>query len=138
VDCDEDFATVCAAARRAGVQNPICRAASGDECLRMLRSATQQAQWTFPAFVLLDLNTSQGDHRDVLRKIKQNERLRAMPLVVLSTSGNPRDLTCCYDSGANAYHVKPVMRTAHLQVLEKIFGYWLGGAALPTLPIQAP
>jgi CheY-like chemotaxis protein len=133
-DCDEDFETVLDAARRAGVPNPICRAASGDECLRLLRGATQEPQWAFPAFVLLDLNSPQGDGRDVLRKIKQDERLRAILLVVLSTSANPRDLAFCYANGANAYHIKPVIHTAHLQILEKIFGYWLSGTELPTLP----
>lgn len=135
-DSDEDFATVIDAARRAGIPNPIRRAISGDECVRLLRESVLQPrmQNAVPALVLLDLNTPQGDGRDALREIKQDDALRAVPLVVLSTSSNPRDLAFCYASGANAYHIKPVVHTAHLQVLEKIFDYWLSGTELPLLP----
>jgi CheY-like chemotaxis protein len=130
-DSDEDFATVLDAAKRAGVTNEIRRAVSGDECLQLLR-APAQSQNEVPTLILLDLNTSRDDGRDALREIKQDERLRALPLVVLSTSANPRDLTFCYASGVNAYHVKPVNHLLHLQVLEQIFGYWLTSVVFPT------
>ena len=130
-DSDEDFATVLDAAKRRGVPNEILRAASGDECLQLLR-APARTQNEVPALILLDLNTPRDDGRDALREIKQDERLRALPLVVLSTSANPRDLAFCYASGANAYHVKPVNHLLHLQVLEQIFGYWLTSVVLPT------
>ena len=130
-DSNEDFATVLDAAKRAGVTNEIRRAASGEECLQVLRASTDNKN-TVPALILLDLNTPRDDGRDALREIKQDERLHALPLVVLSTSANPRDLAFCYASGANAYHVKPVNHLLHLQVLEQIFGYWLTSVVLPT------
>ena len=130
-DSDEDFATVLDAAKRAGVTNEIRRAASGEECLQLLRASAHN-QNAVPALILLDLNTPRDDGRDALREIKQDERLRALPLVVLSTSANPRDLAFCYASGANAYHVKPVNHLLHLQVLEQIFGYWLTSVVFPT------
>lgn len=129
-DSDEDFATVLDAARHAGVTHEVRRANSGDECLRILRNASSPAA-SQPAMVLLDLNTPQGDGRDALREIRLHEHLCAMPLVVLSTSSNPRDLEFCLASGANAYHVKPVVHAEHLQVLETIFAYWLTQAVLP-------
>jgi len=130
-DSDEDFATVLDAVKRASVTNEIRRAASGEECLQVLRASTDNKN-TVPALILLDLNTPRDDGRDALREIKQDERLRALPLVVLSTSANPRDLAFCYASGANAYHVKPVNHLLHLQVLEQIFVYWLTSVVLPT------
>lgn len=130
-DSDEDFATVLDAAKRGGVTHEIRRAVSGDECLRLLRTPAQ-TQNEVPALILLDLNTPRDDGRDALREIKQDERLRALPLVVLSTSANPRDLAFCYASGANAYHVKPVNHLLHLQVLEQIFSYWLNSVVFPT------
>jgi len=113
------------------VTNEICRATSGEECLQLLRASAHNPK-TLPVLVLLDLNTPRDDGRDVLREIKLDERLRALPLVVLSTSANPRDLAFCYASGANAYHVKPVNHLLHLQVLEQIFGYWLTSVVFPT------
>ncbi len=126
-DSDEDFQTVLDAARRAGLHNPIVRASSGGECLRLLRGATRSRA----LLVLLDLNTHGDDGREALREIRADDRLKALPLVVLSASANPRDLQVCYEQGANAYHVKPVDHAVHLQVLQSIFAYWLGSAVLP-------
>ena len=91
-DSDEDFATVLDAARCAGVPNEIRRATSGDECLQQLRLSALKHD-ALPALVLLDLNTPKCDGRDALREIKQDDRLRALPLVVLTTSANPRRVT---------------------------------------------
>lgn len=129
-DFDEDFETVLEAARRAGVKNEIRRANSGDECLKLLRESAQHKNLS-PALVLLDMNTPKGDGREVLHDIKQDALLRALPVVVLSTSDNSLDLDFCYTHGANAYHVKPLRYTDHLQVLEQIFGYWLTSVVLP-------
>ena len=105
-DSDEDFATVLDAARRLVLPNEIRRAKSGDEGLQLLRES--------------------------LLAIHKDDELRALPLVVLSTSANPRDLSFCYACGANAYHVKPVRHGAHLLVLEQLLDYWLRQAVLPT------
>lgn len=130
---DADFATVLDAARRAGVSAEIRRARSGAEGLRLLREA-RQARGGMPELVLLDLNTPKDDGREALREMQRDERLRALPLVVLSDSAQPRDLAFCYACGANAFHVKPVQHGEHLRMLEKIFGYWLNQAVLPNPP----
>ncbi len=129
-DSDEDFDTVLEAARAASLRHEVRRATSGDECLRLLGDS-ERAGRANPSLVLLDLNTPRGDGRDALRSIRQNERLRTLPLVVLSTSSNPRDLEFCYATGANAYHTKPVSYPEHLKTLQEIFSYWLTSVALP-------
>ena len=129
-DSDEDFATVLDAVRRLGVPNEMRRASSGDEGLRLLRECVH-APGGLPELVLLDLNTPKGDGRDVLLAIRKDDKLRALPLVVLSTSANPRDVALCYASGANAYHVKPVQHAAHLKVPEQLFDYWLRQVTQP-------
>lgn len=126
-DSEEDFQTVLDAATLAGLTHPIVRASSGGECLRLLRGAPRGRA----LLVLLDLNTHGDDGRDALREIRADDSLKAMPLVVLSASANPRDLQFCYAQGANAYHVKPVDHALHLQVLRSIFDYWLGSVVLP-------
>ena len=130
-DSDEDFDTVVTAARRAGVNHEIRRAATGDDCLRLLRGTADQPR-VHPALVLLDLNTPHGDGRNALEQMHADALLRAIPLVVLSTSANPRDVDFCYAFGANAYHVKPVSHGEHLLVLQTLFAYWLVNAVLPT------
>ena len=130
-DSDEDFDTVLRAATLAGVQHDIRRASTGDECLQLLRGLASQSR-AQAALVLLDLNTPQGDGRDALALIHEDALLSAIPLVVLSTSANPRDVDFCYAHGANAYHVKPVSHGEHLMVLQTLFTYWLGTVVLPT------
>lgn len=126
-DSEEDFQTVLDAARRAGLTHPIVRASSGGDCVRLLRGTPRGRA----LLVLLDLNTHGDDGREALREIRGDDSLKALPLVVLSASANPRDLQFCYAQGANAYHVKPVDHARHLQVLQSIFTYWLGSVVLP-------
>ncbi|MDP3515602.1 MAG: response regulator [Pseudohongiella sp.] len=130
-DSDEDFDTVLTAARLAGIQHKIRRALTGDDCLRVLRGTAGRAKAQV-ALVLLDLNTPHGDGRYALEKIHADPQLNAIPMVVLSTSANPRDVDFCYAHGANAYHVKPVSHSEHLLVLQTLFTYWLGSVVLPT------
>ena len=136
-DMEEDYQTIQDAAKHCGLPNSIRRAKSGDACLHQLRELADSHQ-ALPAMVLLDLNTPQGDGREALIQIKQDARLRAIPLVVLSGSANPRDLDFCYANGVNAYHVKPVNHTLHLRVLQQIFGYWLGSVVSPFEPVHLP
>ena len=130
-DSDEDFETVMTAARMAGIGYEVRRAVSGDDCLRLLRGTPERPPIQ-AALVLLDLNTPHGDGRYALEQMYADERLRAIPVVVVSTSSNPRDVDCCYTFGANAYHVKPISHAEHLEVLRSVFAYWLGSVVLPT------
>ena len=130
-DSDEDFETVMTAARMAGIGHEVRRAVSGDDCLLLLRGTPERPPLQ-AALVLLDLNTPHGDGRYALEQMYAVARLRAIPVVVVSTSSNPRDVDFCYTFGANAYHVKPVSHAEHLEVLRSVFAYWLGSVVLPT------
>lgn len=130
-DCDGDYETVLDAARHCGLAHEFCRVTSGDQCLVQLMVSKDKPQ-DLPALIVLDLNTPKDDGRHALMTIKRNTRLRGIPLVVLSTSSNPRDLAFCYDHGANAYHVKPVNHATHMQVVKDLLAYWLTKASLPT------
>lgn len=125
-DSDEDFDTVREASQAAGLTNQIYRAPTGEVCLSLLRAGTFR-----PSVVLLDLNTPGLDGRDTLNEIKRDPALRELPVIVVTTSANPRDVESCYRAGANAYHVKPVRYADHLQVLISLFRYWLGCVVLP-------
>ena len=129
-DSEEDFDTILDAAKLANLTNEIQRVTSGEECLVHLQDM-DRSSLTLPILLLLDLNTPKGDGRDALRGIECNDRLRAIPLVVLSASANSRDIRFCYEHGANAYHLKPVNYPAHLLILQSIFSYWLTCAVLP-------
>lgn len=120
-DSDDDFDTVCEALRLSGLPAELHRVSNGDECLALLR----RGSLAWPAFVLMDLNTSSTDGRETLRQIKADPLLKAIPVVVVTTSAHPRDVDDCYQCGANAYHVKPVSYPEHLQLLTGLLDYWL-------------
>ena len=65
--------------------------------------------------------------------MKADPTLKAIPVVVFSTSSNPKDVGFCYAAGANAYHVKPVRYPDHLQLVTDLVGYWFGRIVLPVL-----
>jgi len=128
-DCDEDFDTLQDAARLAKLPHSIVRTVSAEACLRLLRDKKLKCEG-LPTLLLMDLNTSVDDGREMLINIRQDGALKTLPIIVLSTSSNPVDLKYCYANGANAYHVKPVNYTEHLQVLQQIFTYWLDSVTL--------
>lgn len=131
-DSDEDFDTVVQALLQSGMVAEVRRAKSGGECLDLLRGAAALR----PAVVLMDLNTPGTDGREALAAIKSDPGLKAYPVVVFSTSTDPRDLDACYAAGANAFHVKPVRYPDHLQVVTDVLTYWLAKVMLPVADRQ--
>jgi len=127
-DSDEDFDTMQEAVRRARISVEVFRATTGGDGLAVLRAQAK----TRPTLVLMDLNTAGTDGREALAAIKVDPALKSIPVVVLSTSANPKDIDFCYAAGASAYHVKPVRHPDHLTVLVDLLTYWLRRVVLPT------
>lgn len=128
-DSDEDFDTIKEAVRHAKLAIELKRVTTGDACLELLRVSKSRA--LRPDIVLLDLNTPGLDGRDTLCEIRADARLAPLPLVVLSSSANPRDIDACYRAGANTYHVKPTRYADCRDLVVKILEYWLVHAVLP-------
>ena len=126
-DSDEDFETVVEAVARSGVAVEVRRATTGEAGLAVLRELAPDC----PVVVLMDLNTPGTDGREALAVLKTDPALKSIPVVVFSTSSNPKDVGFCYAAGANAYHVKPVRDPDHLQLVIDLVGYWFGRVALP-------
>ena len=126
-DSDEDFETVVEAVKRSGVTAEVRRATTGEAGLALLRELAPAC----PVIVLMDLNTPGTDGREALAILKSDPALKSVPVVVFSTSANPKDVGFCYAAGANAYHVKPVRYPDHLQLVIDLVNYWCGRVALP-------
>jgi CheY-like chemotaxis protein len=84
-----------------------------------------------PDLILLDLNMPRKDGREALREIKENPRLRHIPVVVLTTSSSDGDVFRSYDIGANSYITKPVTFDSLVEVLDTLGKYWLSVVRLP-------
>lgn len=79
---------------------------------------------TDPILVLLDLKMPRVDGLEVLRVIKQEPQLRAIPVVMLTSSSEEQDLVRSYRLGVNAYIVKPVAMTAFIEVVKQLGIFW--------------
>ena len=128
-DSDEDFETIREAALQAGVPNPLTRFTSGDLFLRQL--ALPESRQNHPALVLMDLNLPGTDGRQTLAELRRDTFMRQVPVLVLTTSRNERDVIFCYQTGANVYHVKPVSYLEHLELVSTMLLYWLNRVTLP-------
>jgi CheY-like chemotaxis protein len=78
-----------------------------------------------PALILLDLKIPKVDGLQVLKEIRSHERTRRLPVVVLTTSSEERDISESYNLGANSYIRKPVDFTRFVEAVEHLGLYWL-------------
>jgi CheY-like chemotaxis protein len=133
-DSPEDFETTLRAFRRAGLQNPMHHCATGDEALDFLHRRGRYAApgaAPRPGIILLDLNLPGTDGREVLAEIKREHALSRIPVVVLTTSADTRDVEACYRAGANSYVQKPVNLDAFMHAIQMLHDYWFEIVILP-------
>lgn len=125
-DNEADVELTLRAFRRRKLSNPVAVARDGEEALDYVHGRGAFAgQAPLPGIVLLDLRLPKMDGIDVLREMKAHPRYRAVPVVVLTTSEEDRDITTSYELGAASYIVKPVEFDKFLAVVERIDLYWL-------------
>ncbi len=106
----------------------------GEELLDYLRRRGKFAdpkQSPRPALILLDLNMPRKDGREALREIKNDPKLRGIPIVALTTSKSEEDVARAYSLGVNSYITKPVRFSALVEVMQAIGKYWLEIVELP-------
>jgi len=133
-DSPEDFEATERAFRRAGLKNPIHRCSDGEEALDFLfrrGEYVDPAAAPRPGVILLDLNLPGTDGRQVLSEIKAADQLKDIPVVVLTTSVDERDISACYRAGANSYIQKPVDVDGFFKAIERLKGYWFEVVILP-------
>ena len=78
-----------------------------------------------PRLILLDLKMPKVDGVEVLKRIKADERLKSIPVVVMTSSSEPPDIVKCYQFGVNSYVVKPVDLGEFMGAVAKIGMYWI-------------
>jgi two-component system, chemotaxis family, response regulator Rcp1 len=106
-------------------------AVDGAEALAFLRHEGDYGDSPDPDLILLDLNLPKMDGRQVLAEIKQDERLRSIPTIILTTSAAEADIVKSYQLQANAYLSKPVQLDAFESLIKSISDFWLTKVKLP-------
>lgn len=122
------------ALKEAKVVNSLHVVLDGRAALDFLRQQGQYATSRRPDLILLDLNLPKKDGREVLAEIKQDEDLKRIPVVVLTTSKAEEDVVRSYNLHANAYVSKPVELKQFLEVIHALEEFWLAVVTLPPHP----
>jgi chemotaxis family two-component system response regulator Rcp1 len=113
------------------VYNNLHWVKDGVEALEFLRQQGKHANAPRPDIILLDLNLPKKDGREVLSEIKGDDDLRAIPVVILTTSQAEEDVLRSYDLHANCYVTKPVDLEKFIVVVQSIDRFWLTVVTLP-------
>lgn len=108
------------------------------EYLRRQGRYADPARSPRPDLLLLDLNLPRRNGHEVLADIKGDRDLRALPVVVLTTSMSEEDVARCYDLGANSYITKPPSFEALVAFADVIGKYWFGVVGHPDGPVRRP
>ncbi len=104
----------------------------GEEAIAYLRQEGEYAEALRPSLILLDLNLPGMNGREVLQEIKNDDRLRLIPVVVLTTSDLQKDILNSYELGGNCYLTKPVSLKDFMKIVQFIEAFWLTVVKLPT------
>lgn len=133
-DSNEDFEALQRFLHRSPTVISIQRCVNGDQALAFLQrtgSYIDCEQARRPSLIVLDLNLPGTDGREVLRRIKQDEKLKTIPVVVFTTSNNPKDIAECYQYGVNSYIVKPINFAQLKRDVQMLVDYWFEVTTLP-------
>jgi len=119
-DSDDDVELTTHALQEVDFKCDLAIARSGEEALEYLLCTDE-----LPKVALLDLNLSGTSGLEVLRRIRENERTRLLPVVILTSSSHDRDVIDSYRLGANGYIQKPVSFVDFIEATRRIVLYWL-------------
>ena len=133
-DNPDDYEATERALKKSGIRNEIRHCVDGDDALDYLFREGEYSDpedSPRPGLILLDLNLPGTDGREVLHELKSDEKLRNIPVIVLTTSTDERDIEACYAAGANSYMNKRINLVEFVQAIQRLTDFWLEIAILP-------
>jgi two-component system response regulator len=123
-DNPDDEALTLRALKKNGINNPVAVARDGEEALHALTGSPGQRP-PLPSVVLLDIKLPKINGLEVLQHIRQEMATRLLPVVILTSSREDRDLRKAYQLGANSYIRKPVESEQFNEIIRQLGQYWL-------------
>jgi chemotaxis family two-component system response regulator Rcp1 len=133
-DSSSDTELTLEALRDFKVRNHVSVVEDGVQAMQFLRRQGPYGEAPRPDLIMLDLNLPRKDGREVLAEIKADDHLKAIPVVVLTTSRADQDILRAYQLNANCYISKPVDFNQFLEVVRSIESFWLFVVTLPPAP----
>jgi len=125
-DNEGDIILTLEALKETTIRNKVSVARNGEKALDFLSSST-----ALPDMILLDINLPKVDGIELLGTIKRDERLKMIPVIMLSTSSSETDIRASYANHANCFISKPVDLSRFMEVVRTIENFWIGIAKLP-------
>lgn len=119
------------ALKESKVRNTLNVVNDGVEALAYLRCSGKYKNASRPDIMLLDLNLPKKDGREVLEEIKQDDKLKEIPVVVLTTSKSEQDIVKAYSNHANCFITKPVDFGQFVEIIKTIEHFWFNVVKLP-------
>jgi len=106
-------------------------AEDGEEAIHFLCDKDQFLGSSLPDIIILDWNLPKKDGSEVLKEIKENNNLKNIPVIILTTSSAEKDLIRAYNLHANAYIVKPLDFEEFMKIIKSIADFWFKAVTLP-------
>ena len=119
------------ALKESKIRNNLSIVRDGVEAMAFLRREGDYARAPRPDIILLDLNLPRKDGREVLHEIKEDDNLKRIPVVILTTSDDEHDILESYNLHANCYITKPVDLNRFVTIIKNIEDFWLTIVRLP-------
>jgi len=132
-DNEGDIVLTLEALNEAKIHNEINVVKDGDAALRYMKKEGEYTDVKTPDLVLLDINLPKMDGIEVLTELKNDDLLRVIPIVMLTTSDSEKDIFQAYQSHANCYITKPVNFGNFMEVIQTIKDFWIKIVKLPKL-----
>lgn len=124
-DNEGDIVLTLDAFEESKIKTNISVVKNGRDALEFLFKKGKYHNVDKPDLILLDINIPIYNGHDVLKKIKEDPLLKKIPVIMLTTSSNPKDITTAYENHANSYIVKPIEMEEFIQAILKIEEFWL-------------
>jgi len=130
-DNEDDVIITRRAIEKGGIRNRLYVVPDGEEALNFLRKEGKYKDVPRPGLVLLDLKMPKIDGFEVLKQVKNDNDLKFIPIVVLTSSGRDEDVRRAYTLGCNSYLVKPEKFEKLTETVMEIDQYWLRISRIP-------
>jgi len=131
-DNEGDVLLISEALEELNIPLHITYAKDGHEAVEFLEDCLCTAYGSIPDLVLLDINLPKKNGQEVLQFIKSSNRLKQIPVIMLTTSSSERDILESYQNHANSYISKPMGPESYQDILQKIESFWFSLVKLPS------
>ena len=124
-DNENDEILTCRALKNYNIMNEVVVARDGEEALEYLVGTAGQSMKKLPVLILLDIKLPKLSGIEVLRQIRNHERTKLLPVVMMTSSNQENDVIDSYNLGANSYIVKPVDYKQFNEAVKQVGLYWM-------------